>query len=551
MEFQYLLLLDTDKIKDYVFGSSKLKEIRGASMLLEHLNTIQTKNMILNYFNMTEKDEESNEKFRIVYLDGGSGKVEFSTEEDAVRCGELVAELYKKYTGSASISWEVVKINHQFYYQSVAQGEFYLRLKKQKGKNLGQLNHLGVVHRCSHSGYEMVENLNQEFYSIQNVERTYEKVSPKKDFAKIGPSSIVKQTFYENNQHNDQGLRKIIKEAYDSSFEWPRQLSVIGQAAGNGDIGLLYFDGNSMNKVLKNLKTAEEYQSFSDNLKSSIQESIKDTITAIFPDESLPQLVNSDEDEEASQKVTVLPLELILTAGDDIIMVVPSTKAMDFTATFLEKFSEKTKAKGIGQEGLTMSAGVAIAKSSFPIKYLVPLAEQLLRSAKKKNYELKQQGVTDPKELSTIDYMVVSMSSNPDLTLVRNEELSRKDGKWNYMLTKRPYTLNQWKQINGVIELMKQNRFPNSKMKAFYHLHFMDEWEGNYYYSKYFGNLNKELKGNLKELYHILYKDELVDSFWMKDDIDESSSPLIDLFEIYRYIEGGSLKCQKLESTMI
>ncbi|OZM56254.1 hypothetical protein CIB95_12585 [Lottiidibacillus patelloidae] len=555
MLLNYLLLLDTDKIKEYVFASSKLKEIRGASMLLETLNVEKTKKVILDYFGFSENKLEENDKFRIIYLDGGSGKVEFAEEEDAKNCGELIEGLYRKWTNSASISWEVVELNHDAYYESVSKGEFKLRQKKQAGRSYGQNKHLGIIYRCSHSGYEMVEDIQQEFYEVNKVEQKYKTLSKRNEtevpFAKISPSSVIKQAFYDEYKEVSSPIRENLAEIYNDSFEWPKQLSVIGKAAGNNEIGLLYFDGNSMNKLLKKIKTSEGYREFSKHLKNCIRKSVIDTIIKLYPTtDSFPLLVNNDEGTDDSDKVNVLPIELILTAGDDLIVAVPSNKAMEFASSFLRKFAIYSKETFKYQReidpnwrGLTMSAGVAIAKASFPIKYLVPLAEQLLRSAKKKNYELKLDGVTDAEELSTLDYTVVSMSSNPDLNSIRSQQLRRSTKDGEYLLTKRPYTLTQWQQLQNVIESMKEHKLPSSKIKAFYHLHFLEEWEANYYYGKYIGNLSDDLREDFKELYKILYEGQSAESLWVNEN-DYDSSPLIDAFEIYRYLEGGNRQWQ-------
>ena len=43
---QALILLDTDKVKNYVFATGRLKEIRGASELLERLNREETEQQL-------------------------------------------------------------------------------------------------------------------------------------------------------------------------------------------------------------------------------------------------------------------------------------------------------------------------------------------------------------------------------------------------------------------------------------------------------------------------------------------------------------------------
>lgn len=535
MALNYLLLLDTDKIKNYIFSSSKLKEIRGASMLLEHLNTNVTRQIIAECFEIPENELDDFSKVNIVYLDGGSGKIEFESESEALKCGQKIENAYRDWSETASLSWVVVKINKDNYYHSVAEGEFKLRGKKQTGKVHGQGKHLGIVHRCSHNGMEMVENINQHFHRVTGVESSFNALKERGIFPKVSASSLIKRTFYENEKNTGSSIRSAIKDYYrNTPFEWPKQLSVIGQDAGNGDIGLLYFDGNSMNKILKSLRTSNEYKAFSRKLRNAIYTSLIETVTSLYPDE-LPKLNNSDEERVAKQLATVLPIEFILSAGDDVIVIVPSTKAMEFTERFQRAFSKETRCITNDDNGLTVAAGVAIAKAAFPIKYLVPLAEQLLKSAKKKNYELTRLNEESWSKLSTIDYMVVSMSSNPDLDSVRKEQLTR-DGE-KFVLTKRPYTFEEWKIVKEVIQLMKSSTpsFSTSKLKSFYNLHFLDEWEGNYHFQKQFCNLSSEQKINMRTLYNH-FSNDVFYSHWYEED-GKKKSLLIDLIEIYRYVK--------------
>src|ERR1019366_5108227 len=60
MEFS-LVALDTDHIKEYVFGTDKLKEIRGASSLLDRLNRTKMKELANLYNGAT------------IFANGGSG----------------------------------------------------------------------------------------------------------------------------------------------------------------------------------------------------------------------------------------------------------------------------------------------------------------------------------------------------------------------------------------------------------------------------------------------------------------------------------------------
>jgi hypothetical protein len=550
VSYPFLLLLDTDKIKDYVFASSKLKEIRGASMLLHYLNTKISRETIYRTLGLPEGfSGDEHERFRIIYLDGGSGKVEFLDKDDAIRCGQAIADAYARWTKTASLSWIVTDIDQGHYYESVAKGEFQLRLKKQAPSPDGQAYQLGVFHRCRHNEMDIVENIDSHFYEVKQVKAAYEALNRLEEeaFAKVGPAAIIKRAFYSHyrQEYEDMSVISRLRRCYSNvRFEFPKQMSVIGEADGSGYIGLVYMDGNSMNTVLRSLSKADSYRRFSRRLKEAIERALVETVMQVYPPDRLPELVNADEDEaeEANGKTTVLPVELVLAAGDDLIVIVPATKAMAFASTFLEKFSRYTTAIVEDQpECLTMSAGIAIAKSSFPIKYLVPFAEQLLKSAKKKNYERRLHREKEWNRLSTLDYMVVTMSSNPDLPTIRQEQLTRTKDRIRYELTVRPFDWTEWKELERIIETMKGSPtpFPHTKIKWLYHVHFMEEWEGEYYFLKCFANLDKCHKKALRDVYR-LFAGEQCTSHWYEKEKGVYASPLIDFFEIYPFIEGTS-----------
>jgi hypothetical protein len=105
-----LLALDTDHIKGYVFGTSKLKEIRGASSRIDYLNRTR----------MNEKAheiaKENGFKAREIFAYGGSALFlieanQGQVEERAEDLGRTIQQLYRGSTGGgASISYAVQPI---------------------------------------------------------------------------------------------------------------------------------------------------------------------------------------------------------------------------------------------------------------------------------------------------------------------------------------------------------------------------------------------------------------------------------------------------------
>ncbi|MFQ5640320.1 MAG: hypothetical protein ACE5IR_20255, partial [bacterium] len=96
MENWYLAILDTDKVKDYVFATNDLKEIRGASGLLDNLNLEQMKLELNNGSYGSEGVD-----WRPIYIAGGGAKLLFKEQERA-QC--FVCEIEKKYQAFTTIS---------------------------------------------------------------------------------------------------------------------------------------------------------------------------------------------------------------------------------------------------------------------------------------------------------------------------------------------------------------------------------------------------------------------------------------------------------------
>ena len=97
-----LVALDTDHIKEYVFGTSKLKEIRGASSLLDYLNRIVMEELA--------KLDPSFDERCLIYANGGSGLFLIDADK-ADYFGLMVQKAFRDVTGDgATITYLVQKL---------------------------------------------------------------------------------------------------------------------------------------------------------------------------------------------------------------------------------------------------------------------------------------------------------------------------------------------------------------------------------------------------------------------------------------------------------
>jgi hypothetical protein len=94
---RFLVVIETQRVKSFLFASRILRETRGASLLLDRLNRIETRKLIAPM-----QGEE-------IYLGGGSGRVLFATRAAADAFATAVTDLYRAETPDARVSVEVVE----------------------------------------------------------------------------------------------------------------------------------------------------------------------------------------------------------------------------------------------------------------------------------------------------------------------------------------------------------------------------------------------------------------------------------------------------------
>src|ERR1700737_4474337 len=95
-----LVAFDTDHIKQYVFATDKLKEIRGASSILDRLNRQDMSDIA--------KDVDTNAQ--LIYANGGSGLFEVDTDK-ADKFGKRVQQQFRVRTaGSATITYTIQEL---------------------------------------------------------------------------------------------------------------------------------------------------------------------------------------------------------------------------------------------------------------------------------------------------------------------------------------------------------------------------------------------------------------------------------------------------------
>ena len=505
-----LVSFDTDRIKEYIFATNKLKEIRGASAILDELNRRD----------MVEKSQNFNAEK--IYANGGSGMFTVpKTSAEALI--QAVEREYHLKTHTGSITSAVIDLPDDFTNQDDVKSYlrrlgYRLRLKKDENTlNQPLLTHpfLRTCDSCGEQYAQSVTVPEPELLCGSCKNKREKNDSIQKEIKAVISGKTEEYAEYKLWHRLLRDLKESDYQIADKSR--PEDFNNLGEMSNPTNyMGLIYADGDSMGKVLESLDNLEEVKQFSEVVDSAIYRAVRETICEyLTPDEEY------------------FPFDILMLGGDDLVMVTTAHKAIEVSMKIAEKFSDLTKTD-LGKP-LTLSVGVAIAHTKFPFFSLLKLAEQALKFAKMEAAKRNRQGQEEAKE-GLINFVVESNSNSLDFDEYYKETLSNEDQ--NLYRTLRPYSLTDLRYIVETIRYLKGKNFSRGKLKGLQ--------------DAIFQSRNQSLLEGLAFLRHI--KEEKVtkkfmgfptyfttnqqtSSFpWFKED-DYYYTPFLDLIELYDFIK--------------
>jgi len=461
-----LLLGDTDAIKSYVYETSTLPEIRGASEILLELEA-----KVRELF--TEKIAEE----ALIYC-GGGGFLAIVPAGQAKEMKEEIEKLYLEKTGVATIT---VVFSNPLGYADIGRGlapydDVQARVLSGRGaagdllfshfealladrtkrKNFGELvsaltgrlqqqkrakatapslETLPVHRRCESCGKRAAgvrDDVRDEWICVICSQKREHGRAERREFVK----GFV-QWVHENKRVD------IPRKRPDGKPRFPEDLDTL--AGSDGRIALLYADGNNMGDLLQLMPSPASYRHFSQVLENATRDGLFSALWAAFGEERL-----KDPNEP-------LPFEIIALGGDDIVVVVPARYGWTLAVKVLEAFEqhpgiEKLQKELQGRVGnalrrpvsLSLSAGLAIADVKYPVSFLFSLAEGLLKEAKKLAREV---------HTSTLCHLWLRA---PVISERADVLLSALYARQRMVLTGRPYTAEQARRLAKLVRSLEQ-----------------------------------------------------------------------------------------------
>jgi hypothetical protein len=194
---------------------------------------------------------------------------------------------------------------------------------------------------------------------------------------------------------------------------------------GKEYLGLIYADANNMGKALEEQETLLGVQDFAEKIDNAVFKAMGHAIRTHLPVQG-----------------NTFPFDILLVGGDDIVIVMPADKALQFAHTLAEQFHQST-------EKYTLSIGVVLAPVKYPFSLQYALVEETLKAAKKSGAkQTRTTSSNDKQEQSRVNFVVVTGNTSLNYQK-RYEEMHCKrttPHKDEFYATMRPYLLSdlQW-----------------------------------------------------------------------------------------------------------
>ncbi len=376
---RFVVVIDTPGIKQFVFGTDLLAEIRGASALLDRLNRCDTEECL---------SRRLGAGLSKVFANGGTGQfIVEAADRDCVRDAlDDLAALYRKQTGcemrplAGIAEWNG---ENETGYSAAVQAAFdELHLQRSLATHRPTVATLPFVLECqstSHLPAVGVYRWGDEQLVLSHASQF------KREESRGARRGVLWSGWMESL---DPGGR-FLDEA--DNLRYPDAEGIGTRSRREGYVGLIYADGNAMGRLVQDVNSPEVCKAFSELVDGSLRDACYKALSEVCAGE----IDRAREALENGEGPCKLPADILLLGGDDLLVMLPADRALLFalrvTAAF-ECLTQERQAglpaagrrfftdRGLADRGLTISCGVALAPARFPFYLLLEVAEELLRS---------------------------------------------------------------------------------------------------------------------------------------------------------------------------
>lgn len=399
-----LLLADVDAIQGYIFASSRLREMAGASRLIERWSAVRTREVLAaaagpngNWDAGRPPDSRSVDTGAAWEVLVSAGGVLLARLADDVDPIGIEAELRRQFYAHTA-GWTIATA-------SVQTG--------------------GVK---GHLDSSALDELQREIRTVKDFRR--QGATPQVRPADRRCRSCAGGAAVKTDDNWDICAacvrKRWARQQLASPLEDCREVRVSskpwefdGLADGRQFIAVVVADGDGVGDRWGQLGDADAYRAFSSGLSRTVNAALCGALAECG----------------VATRDGVLQAELAMFGGDDITLVVPGAGGVELAEALCRRFRlEAAKTCLSALDGLTMSAGVAIVKKSHPFQMARELALHCLRRAKA---ERRVRNTGD----GCLDFAVLTAEHPGALGLVLGERYAGYGGQ-RLCFSGRPYAVD-------------------------------------------------------------------------------------------------------------
>ncbi|MEW6418397.1 MAG: hypothetical protein AB1480_09790 [Nitrospirota bacterium] len=439
------ILIDCNRIQEYVFASTRLKGICNASLLLDDIETVKIPGLLSSIKNA-----------KIIRSGGGIVLARFDVQsgaDEAKRFLRQAADIYREY-GLTITSHVLPSTTSTNFYDDILKPLLDI-INEKKERPTGTSFNLSTILAipCKASGKGAAREVLVE--SFGSVSRDI-------------PVSHTEWKKYKSPRTLHQ-IEEELKGKF-KRFEIPSDLGGIvswtkrdipwEKPPGTSEdriLGVIYADINGLGGLTNIIAQDEvKYSSFCKGLRDTLKDSLKEAIEYVLKDAIAKQYKGSIPPSNAA-----LPFRILYIGGDDLAVAVKGCYAMDIAKGLLQKFKEKSRQFITNfeidslPEHLTLSAGLVLAPYDYPIRNFNLIGRGLENRAK---HIGRQSGTTPPPSL--VDICMVknnSIGSYQDIRSLKEVE--------DRFLYADPYSPDEIENLKKASQNLITNGFPNTKLR--------------------------------------------------------------------------------------
>ena len=544
---RFLVVVDTPGIKKFVFGTDALAEVRGGSALLDRLNQFETEDCWREAFG---RDVQK------VFANGGTGQfiviaADRTAIEDAVN--RLAAYYHQQTGGEVHILVGVAEWPEGTDYRQAVQTAYeHLQWQRALGTGRPAVTTFPLVLECSSLSHLPAVGVYRWSGEQLLLSQTSQLKREESRQARRGILWSGWMEYLDAGMPSEDSTGLFSKNSDALRYENTLEIGEYAAGRRRGSIGLIYADGNAMGRLVQELDSPEVYRAFSELVDGSIREACYEALRQVCA----PEIAEASAAMVQGNKPGRLPADILLLGGDDLMVLVPADRALQFALEVTRIFERLTRQRqvelpeaaqrffaqrGLAERGLTISCGVAVGPARYPFYLLLELAEELLSSA-------KRGGSHDPTKTpywtpSYVDFHALAGSASQELTTIREEDYRTST---DHPRTLRPYRCDQLERLYQAAERLQQARIPKSKLHALFEAALEPRWLlAQTRVRELFGRLRQDHRHpERRTLWEALRQLGPIDLFsfpWLNNG-PPSATPLADLVEVHDLLSASETR---------